>query len=591
MPRSTPAATLDPPDTDEAVRHEHADHHPKLEYVQLSGIDRSRNHRVPRPGDEQRILALMDSIAAGGQLSPVRVYEKPRPLASTKDYEQLYVLGFGWRRCEAMERLGMLRVRAEIFPPAADHEIEAARAIENLHRQDITPVEEAQAVADILAAYAQDHPAASRAEAIEHAAAETGRSPSWVRDRDYFARLSDQVRQFAVRVNLPAGHLREIAKVGDPELQFKIACRAVHAWPSDFKPGTIQPRTKDDAKDVEDLFARSAEGARNIERLDRVKQWVDESQRSLRSVPWLPTLPVLVKGKGGLPACDECPHNTANELTLFGVDANDDARVATCMNPACFEMKKAASEAERDRAAKAYLRLKQPTAKKLAAKVEAAPGWLDKKKLKGYLQRAAKKAAEQASGGIAPATGKRNASGQTPPGVPQAIDRALDAYGGALEAWCETAMNNIRARIEGDTVRRAGVLLLCQTQALQQVDQARPRVPYSWSRRQGKHQPQPAGPVPGAMLPLLKAIEAGKADQVVNIADAELMTKADPFALDYFPEHPEFMLLLMEAVGINIIESDQPPTWEQFKPQAEAAPKKKAAKKTVKKKATAGGVR
>jgi len=49
-----------------------------------------------------------------------------------------------------MELLGEKTIRAIVFGPASDAEIAQARAVENLHRQDITPLEEVLAVTDVL---------------------------------------------------------------------------------------------------------------------------------------------------------------------------------------------------------------------------------------------------------------------------------------------------------------------------------------------------------------------------------------------------------------------------------------------------------
>src|SRR5437868_13660527 len=121
----------------------------RIREIPLEEIDRSRNYRIPMPGDAEKLTSIKQSIDACGQLQPVRVYERSED-QKDKRHKEPYILGFGNRRCKAMELLGRKTVQAIIFPPATDAEIAQARAVENLHRQDITPLEEVQAVADVL---------------------------------------------------------------------------------------------------------------------------------------------------------------------------------------------------------------------------------------------------------------------------------------------------------------------------------------------------------------------------------------------------------------------------------------------------------
>jgi ParB/RepB/Spo0J family partition protein len=117
----------------------------RIRDIELSEIDRSRNHRIPTPGDAERIEALKQSIEACGQLQPIRVYERGEGQKHGRK-DKPYILGFGDRRCAAVQLLGRRTIRAMVFGPASDIEIAQARAIENLHRQDITPLEEVRAV-------------------------------------------------------------------------------------------------------------------------------------------------------------------------------------------------------------------------------------------------------------------------------------------------------------------------------------------------------------------------------------------------------------------------------------------------------------
>jgi ParB-like chromosome segregation protein Spo0J len=79
------------------------------------------------------------------------VYERGEHQKDPK-HKEPYILGYGWRRCEAMKGLERKTILAVVFAPATDAEIAQARLIENIGRQDITPMEEVLAVSDMLEA-------------------------------------------------------------------------------------------------------------------------------------------------------------------------------------------------------------------------------------------------------------------------------------------------------------------------------------------------------------------------------------------------------------------------------------------------------
>ncbi len=183
----------------------------RIREIAITDIDRSRNHRLPRSGDSERLEAIKQSIAACGQLQPIRVYERGDDQKDRK-HKEPYILGFGARRCAAMELLDHSTIQAVVFPSATEAEIAQARAVENLHRQDITPLEEVQAVADVLEAIKAD--TSFTGDPHEEAAARLGCEGVWVKDRDYLHRLTKPVQKFALRSGLPAGHLRGTGQIG-----------------------------------------------------------------------------------------------------------------------------------------------------------------------------------------------------------------------------------------------------------------------------------------------------------------------------------------------------------------------------------------
>jgi len=77
---------------------------------------------------------------------------------------------------------------------------------------------------------------------------------AWVRDRDYLHRLTKPVQKFAMRSGLPAGHLRETGKVGDPVEQMRLACESVGGPSWCFAASEKDAKLADHAEAIQNEF-------------------------------------------------------------------------------------------------------------------------------------------------------------------------------------------------------------------------------------------------------------------------------------------------------------------------------------------------
>jgi hypothetical protein len=101
--------------------------------------------------------------------------------------------------------------------------IELARTIENLDRDNLNPIEEGVAVAQLIDALPDDLGGGRFARnaygptpaAIEEVAARLHRPAKWVRDRLYFQRLGPKCRKWVAEGKLRLSFAREIAKLAD----------------------------------------------------------------------------------------------------------------------------------------------------------------------------------------------------------------------------------------------------------------------------------------------------------------------------------------------------------------------------------------
>lgn len=413
---------------------------PEVQDVAISRIARPNNHRLPELINKAALQELAESIEADGQLEPVRVYAKTEHESRATPGQDL-VLGFGYRRLAAAELLGMTTVRAEIYPPASEQEMARARAIENLHRQNLNVMEEALAVAQLVESVTD-----SVGEAVyARVAAMLGKSASWVRDRAYMSRLTEDVRKLACAGLLLPGHLRELAKVGDPSQQLQIALRALNGsgW---YGASTMTQRQRD--KQVKDVVESQSESCGHAHRMtiESLRGLVEESKRSLRMVPW--DLDVKF---AGCPACVGCPHNTATDQTLFGI-APDDKGNGFCMSGACFDQKQAESEKAKQKV------VKDLTRRKLAPTAEAVdqvkPTWLKR----GPAQRVAKAELEPPS--EAGKRGKKKNGKAEEKEEPKPKETPRSKWGRAVYDWRQAAAKAIETFICDSPAHVPGLVLL-----------------------------------------------------------------------------------------------------------------------------------
>jgi len=148
---------------------------------------------------EAELEALAQSIREKGILQPLLV----RPLAGEDaDFE----LVAGERRWRAAQRLGLHEVPV-IVRPIADSEALEIALVENLHRENLSPLEEAEAYSRLMEEFGRTQ--ASLAEAV-------GKSRSHVANTVRLLSLPAPVRHRLDEGELTAGHARALLAAADP---------------------------------------------------------------------------------------------------------------------------------------------------------------------------------------------------------------------------------------------------------------------------------------------------------------------------------------------------------------------------------------
>lgn len=158
--------------------------------------------------DEEAMAELVHSIKEVGLLQPVVVRR-----AGPESYE----LVMGERRWRASQQAGRTTIPA-IVRETDDTDMLRDALLENLHRSELNPLEEASAYAQLLDDFGCTH---------EELAQRIGRSRPQISNTLRLLRLSPAVQRRVAAGVLSAGHARALVAVEDPELQDRLAQRVV----------------------------------------------------------------------------------------------------------------------------------------------------------------------------------------------------------------------------------------------------------------------------------------------------------------------------------------------------------------------------
>ena len=179
---------------------------PTFEQLPIDRID--RNPRQPRESfDEESLQELTASIEAVGVLQPIVV----RPNGDR------YQIVMGERRVRAARAAGLERIPA-IVRTTEDDQLLRDALLENVHREDLNPLEEAAAYEQLLLDFGITQ---------EELAARLGRSRPVIANAMRLLRLPGSVQRRIAAGTLSAGHARAVASLEDPVQQERLADRVV----------------------------------------------------------------------------------------------------------------------------------------------------------------------------------------------------------------------------------------------------------------------------------------------------------------------------------------------------------------------------
>ena len=162
------------------------------------------NREQPRKKfDEDALQELSESIKQYGILQPLLVSDK-------KDY---YEIVAGERRWRAAKMAGLKEVPV-VVKEFSTQEIVEISLIENIQREDLNPIEEAQAYKRLLNEFHLKQ---------DEVAERVSKSRTAVTNSMRLLKLCDEVQQMVVNEMITTGHARALLSIEDPEEQYMIA--------------------------------------------------------------------------------------------------------------------------------------------------------------------------------------------------------------------------------------------------------------------------------------------------------------------------------------------------------------------------------
>ena len=211
----------------------------KVSYIKITDI--KPNSAQPRKIFNEELLSeLADSIKEHGVIQPILVRK------SGKGFE----LVAGERRWRAARKAGLKEIPA-IVRNLTEEQNAFYALIENMQREDLNIVEEAEGIQEIIEKYNLTQ---------DEAAKVVGKSRSYVTNALRIIKLPKEVLDLVGSKALSAGHARAIAGLSTPELQIEAAekaakegwsVRQIESYTGEKSVHKKTPRKKSYSKDIE----------------------------------------------------------------------------------------------------------------------------------------------------------------------------------------------------------------------------------------------------------------------------------------------------------------------------------------------------
>ncbi len=217
----------------------------KLTEIPVASI--RRNPYQPRVTfDEESIAELAQSIRQVGLIQPLVVRKAP---------DGAFELVAGERRLRAVKSLGMENVTCIVEQGMEDESSAMMALIENLQREDLHYLEEAQCYNTLLSTYNLTQ---------EELAARLGKSQSSIANKLRLLRLPEEVKSAMAEAHLTERHARALLKLKDEKTQLALVDKIAK------KSLSVKETEKLVDKTLNRLYDEKADGARPRPKILRI---------------------------------------------------------------------------------------------------------------------------------------------------------------------------------------------------------------------------------------------------------------------------------------------------------------------------------
>lgn len=180
---------------------------------------------IRRPGWEKNLDKLMYSIEKAGLKQP------PGVIAYTGDKKgpngETHELVFGQRRLEACKRLKWTTIPVVLLSSkSSGKDIFVSKLVENFEREDLSPLEEAEAFRQAISELGFTAKALAK---------RIGKTDGYVSQRLGLLKLPDKVRKAVQKQEITPTHARELARVTDAKQQERLLQEAKRLPLAEFK--------------------------------------------------------------------------------------------------------------------------------------------------------------------------------------------------------------------------------------------------------------------------------------------------------------------------------------------------------------------
>ena len=177
-----------------------------ISFININEIKPNQNQ--PRKSfNEEKLEELAASIIENGLIQPVILRK------ADKGYE----IVAGERRWRACRKAGMKEIPC-IIREFTDEQNMLIAIIENMQREDLNPVEEAEGLNQMIVNFGMTQEQVSKS---------VGKSRPYITNALRLLKLPSEIREMLLANQLSAGHARAIAGIGDTEKQIQLAEYAI----------------------------------------------------------------------------------------------------------------------------------------------------------------------------------------------------------------------------------------------------------------------------------------------------------------------------------------------------------------------------